>query len=137
MGCLGDAGQGSGSVVVTGAANGFAPTGPLRCALFTADGLGISLRFTRPAHILLADACLATAPGGINAVLATAVATHGDVWPISSVQSLRLVHRPKAHAVLGGADVVGCRERRASIRHRAKRGRPLWATAGEGLPGER
>lgn len=42
------------------------------------------------ARIPLADAYLATTPGGINAVLATAVATHADVSLISSVQSLRL-----------------------------------------------
>jgi hypothetical protein len=33
---------------VTGAANGFAPTGPLRTALCTAVGLDIGLRFTAP-----------------------------------------------------------------------------------------
>ncbi|MFE0877193.1 AbrB family transcriptional regulator [Streptomyces smyrnaeus] len=42
-------------------------------------------------HIPLADAYLATTPGGINAVLATAVATHANVPLISGVQSLRLV----------------------------------------------
>ncbi|MGW2229453.1 AbrB family transcriptional regulator [Streptomyces formicae] len=111
------------ALAVTGTANGFAPTGPLRTALFTVVGLDIGLRFTRPAvmrmrrllplalactlavsaacaalawllaetaHIPLADAYLATTPGGINAVLATAVATHADVSLISSVQSLRL-----------------------------------------------
>ncbi|RCG29565.1 AbrB family transcriptional regulator [Sphaerisporangium album] len=41
-------------------------------------------------RIPFADAYLATTPGGINAVLATAVATHADVSLISSVQSLRL-----------------------------------------------
>jgi uncharacterized membrane protein AbrB (regulator of aidB expression) len=41
-------------------------------------------------HIPLMDAYLATTPGGINAVLATAVATHADLPLISSVQSLRL-----------------------------------------------
>ncbi|WP_405151168.1 AbrB family transcriptional regulator [Sphaerisporangium sp. NBC_01403] len=41
-------------------------------------------------HIPLADAYLATTPGGINAVLATAVATHADVSLISGVQSFRL-----------------------------------------------
>ncbi|MEV8474420.1 AbrB family transcriptional regulator [Streptomyces sp. NPDC051173] len=107
----------------TGLATGFAPTGLLRTALFTAVGLDIGLRFTRPAvvrvrhllpitlactlavsaacaalawllsvtaHIPLADAYLATTPGGINAVLATAVSTHANVPLISSVQSLRL-----------------------------------------------
>lgn len=111
------------ALTVTGTATGFAPTGPLRTALFTVVGLDIGLRFTRPAvqqmrrllplalaltlavstacaalawllatttHIPLADAYLATTPGGINAVLATAVATHADVSLISSVQSLRL-----------------------------------------------
>ncbi|MGH4028750.1 AbrB family transcriptional regulator [Actinomycetota bacterium Odt1-20B] len=111
------------ALTATGAASGFAPDGPLRAALFTAVGLDIGLRFTRPAvtrarrllplalaltlavsaacaglawllataaHIPLSDAYLATTPGGINAVLATAVATHGDVSLISSVQSLRL-----------------------------------------------
>lgn len=38
----------------------------------------------------LMDAYLATTPGGINAVLATAVATHADLPLVSSVQSLRL-----------------------------------------------
>lgn len=42
------------------------------------------------AHIPFSDAYLATTPGGINAVLATAVATHADVSLISSIQSLRL-----------------------------------------------
>ncbi|MFL6056954.1 MAG: AbrB family transcriptional regulator [Actinoallomurus sp.] len=37
-----------------------------------------------------ADAYLATTPGGINAVLATSVASNADVGLISSVQSLRL-----------------------------------------------
>jgi uncharacterized protein len=41
-------------------------------------------------HIPLPDAYLATTPGGINAVLATAVAFHADIPLISSVQSLRL-----------------------------------------------
>ncbi len=41
-------------------------------------------------HIPLSDAYLATTPGGINAVLVTAVATHADVPLISTVQSLRL-----------------------------------------------
>ncbi|MFF4528600.1 AbrB family transcriptional regulator [Streptomyces sp. NPDC001407] len=111
------------AVTSTGTATGFAPAGLLRTALFTAIGLDIGLRFTRPAvarvrhllpitlactltvsaacaalawllsataHIPLADAYLATTPGGINAVLATAVATHANVPLISSVQSLRL-----------------------------------------------
>ncbi|MGV9848340.1 AbrB family transcriptional regulator [Streptomyces sp. NPDC003442] len=37
------------------------------------------------------DAYLATTPGGINAVLATAVSTHADVALVSTVQSLRLL----------------------------------------------
>ncbi|MQS17396.1 AbrB family transcriptional regulator [Streptomyces kaniharaensis] len=111
------------AVTMSGTATGFAPTGPLRTALFTVVGLDIGLRFTRPAvlrmrrllplalaltlgvstacaalawllaattRIPLSDAYLATTPGGINAVLATAVATHADVPLISSVQSLRL-----------------------------------------------
>ncbi|MEV7965663.1 AbrB family transcriptional regulator [Sphaerisporangium sp. NPDC088356] len=41
-------------------------------------------------RIPLADAYLATTPGGINAVLSTAVATHADISLISSVQSVRL-----------------------------------------------
>ncbi|WP_132125666.1 AbrB family transcriptional regulator [Actinocrispum wychmicini] len=40
--------------------------------------------------ISLSDALLATTPGGINAVLATAAATGSDVGLISAVQSLRL-----------------------------------------------
>ncbi|MET8160640.1 AbrB family transcriptional regulator [Sphaerisporangium sp. NPDC005289] len=42
------------------------------------------------AHIPFTDAYLATTPGGVNAVLTTAAATHADVSLISSVQSLRL-----------------------------------------------
>ncbi|MEV5753912.1 AbrB family transcriptional regulator [Actinoallomurus sp. NPDC052308] len=42
------------------------------------------------AHIPLLDAYLATTPGGINAVLATAATSHADISLISSVQSLRL-----------------------------------------------
>lgn len=41
-------------------------------------------------RIPLTDTYLATTPGGINAVLATAVATHANVPLISGVQSLRL-----------------------------------------------
>ncbi|WP_329246318.1 AbrB family transcriptional regulator [Actinoallomurus sp. NBC_01490] len=41
-------------------------------------------------HIPLTDAYLATTPGGINAVIATAAASHADVPLISSVQSIRL-----------------------------------------------
>jgi membrane AbrB-like protein len=45
---------------------------------------------SRLVHIPLPDAYLATTPGGINAVLATATASHADISLISSVQSLRL-----------------------------------------------
>ncbi|WP_051766148.1 AbrB family transcriptional regulator [Streptomyces sp. NRRL F-5135] len=37
------------------------------------------------------DAYLATTPGGINAVLATAVSGHADVAVVSTVRSLRLL----------------------------------------------
>ncbi|TMU99926.1 AbrB family transcriptional regulator [Streptomyces sp. DASNCL29] len=39
----------------------------------------------------IVDAYLATTPGGINAVLATAVSSHADVALVSTVQSLRLL----------------------------------------------
>jgi membrane AbrB-like protein len=42
------------------------------------------------AHLSFSDAYLATSPGGINAILATAEVTHANVALISSVQSLRL-----------------------------------------------
>jgi membrane AbrB-like protein len=45
---------------------------------------------SRLVNIPLSDAYLATTPGGINAVLATAAASHADISLISSVQSLRL-----------------------------------------------
>lgn len=45
---------------------------------------------SRLVHIPLLDAYLATTPGGINAVLATAATSHADISLISSVQSLRL-----------------------------------------------
>lgn len=51
---------------------------------------GLAWALSRLAHIPLADAYLATTPGGINAVVATAVAAHADIPLISSVQSLRL-----------------------------------------------
>jgi hypothetical protein len=51
---------------------------------------GLSWWLASAMHIPLMDAYLATTPGGINAVLATAVATHADLPLISSVQSLRL-----------------------------------------------
>jgi membrane AbrB-like protein len=41
-------------------------------------------------HIPLVDAYLATTPGGINAVLATAIAANANLPLVSSVQSLRL-----------------------------------------------
>jgi membrane AbrB-like protein len=41
-------------------------------------------------HVPFMDAYLATTPGGINAVLATAVTTDANVGLVSSVQSLRL-----------------------------------------------
>ncbi|MDN5919715.1 MAG: AbrB family transcriptional regulator [Pseudonocardia sp.] len=41
-------------------------------------------------HVPFLDAYLATTPGGINAVLATAASTHSDVALDSTVQSLRL-----------------------------------------------
>jgi membrane AbrB-like protein len=109
--------------IFTGAANGFAPAGPLQNLAFTCVGLEIGLRFSREslqharrhiarliagtltvivvcfllawplatfAHLPFSDAYLATSPGGINAILATSVATHANVALISSVQSLRL-----------------------------------------------
>ncbi|GAQ51039.1 putative ammonia monooxygenase [Streptomyces acidiscabies] len=111
------------ALTVSGTATGFTPSGLLRAALFTAVGLDIGLRFTRPAVVRMrrllplaltltlticavcaalawliavttrippTDAYLATTPGGINAVLATAVATRANVPLISGVQSLRL-----------------------------------------------
>ncbi|GAA4619665.1 AbrB family transcriptional regulator [Actinoallomurus vinaceus] len=44
----------------------------------------------RLTNLSYADAYLATTPGGINAVLATSVATNADVGLVSSVQSVRL-----------------------------------------------
>ncbi|AZS75703.1 hypothetical protein DDE74_36715 [Streptomyces lydicus] len=62
-----------------------------------AHTLAVSTAFATPvwliadlAHIPLTDAYLATAPGDINAVLATGVSTHADVSLTSSAQSLRL-----------------------------------------------
>ncbi|MCW2898640.1 MAG: rane protein AbrB duplication [Streptosporangiaceae bacterium] len=51
---------------------------------------GLSWSLASAMRIPLMDAYLATTPGGINAVLATAVATHADLPLVSSVQSLRL-----------------------------------------------
>jgi membrane AbrB-like protein len=51
---------------------------------------GLAWWLARATGIPVVDAYLATTPGGINAVLATAVATHADVPLVSSVQSLRL-----------------------------------------------
>jgi membrane AbrB-like protein len=47
--------------------------------------------FAATIHLPLIDAYLATTPGGINAVLATAAATHAAVALVSTVQSLRLL----------------------------------------------
>lgn len=110
-------------VILTGAAKGFTPSGPLQNLAFTCVGLEIGLRFTRESlrharrhlarliaatltitlacallawplaaltHLPFTDAYMATTPGGINAILATAVATHANVALISSMQSLRL-----------------------------------------------
>lgn len=107
----------------THAATGFAPTGPLRDAVFVVVGLEVGLRFTRPAlrnagrmlpglaagSLLVCGACaglawllawltgtsflqayLATTPGGINAVLATAASAQVNVAVVSTVQALRL-----------------------------------------------
>ncbi|WP_405685693.1 AbrB family transcriptional regulator [Streptomyces sp. NBC_00057] len=109
--------------VVTGAAHGFQPVGPLQDAVFVVIGLEVGSRFTRPTlrhvgrmlpYVLAAtftvclmcaalagalaaavgisfnDAYLATTPGGINAVLATAASLHSNVALISTSQSLRL-----------------------------------------------
>jgi hypothetical protein len=51
---------------------------------------GLSWWLASAMRIPLMDAYLATTPGGINAVLATAVATHANLPLVSSVQSLRL-----------------------------------------------
>jgi membrane AbrB-like protein len=55
----------------------------LACALLAWPLAGLT-------HLSLTDAYLATAPGGINAVLPAAVAAHSNVALISTVQSLRL-----------------------------------------------
>lgn len=51
---------------------------------------GVAALLAVSLHIPVSDAYLATTPGGINAVLATAAATHADLPLVSSVQSLRL-----------------------------------------------
>ncbi|MBL1112832.1 AbrB family transcriptional regulator [Streptomyces sp. 110] len=52
---------------------------------------GLAWVFARVTGTPIMDAYLATTPGGINAVLATAVSTHADVALVSTVQSLRLL----------------------------------------------
>ncbi|MGV9638062.1 AbrB family transcriptional regulator [Nocardia rhamnosiphila] len=51
---------------------------------------GLSWAVAATTGITFVEAYLATTPGGINAVLATAVSSHSDVPLISTVQSLRL-----------------------------------------------
>ncbi|MGI5228059.1 AbrB family transcriptional regulator [Actinoallomurus sp. CA-142502] len=66
---------------------------PLALACTVAVSIGCAAAawvLSRLAHIPLLDAYLATTPGGINAVLATAATSHADISLISSVQSLRL-----------------------------------------------
>ncbi|MEU1804719.1 AbrB family transcriptional regulator [Streptomyces sp. NPDC019937] len=52
---------------------------------------GLAWIFAGLTRTPFADAYLATTPGGINAVLATAVSSHADVALVSTVQSLRLL----------------------------------------------
>ncbi|MFE9884549.1 AbrB family transcriptional regulator [Streptomyces scopuliridis] len=52
---------------------------------------GMAWIFAKATGTPLMDAYLATTPGGINAVLAAAVSSHGDVALVSTVQSLRLL----------------------------------------------
>jgi membrane AbrB-like protein len=52
---------------------------------------GLAWVFAAATGTGLVDAYLATTPGGINAVLATAVSSHADIALISTVQSLRLM----------------------------------------------
>ncbi|MFF3056001.1 AbrB family transcriptional regulator [Streptomyces sp. NPDC057909] len=52
---------------------------------------GLAWLFSRTTGTPFTDAYLATTPGGINAVLATAVSSHADVAVVSTVQSLRLL----------------------------------------------
>ncbi len=52
---------------------------------------GLAWIFAKATGTPVVDAYLATTPGGINAVLATAVSGHADVALVSTVQSLRLL----------------------------------------------
>ncbi|MFF7652619.1 AbrB family transcriptional regulator [Streptomyces sp. NPDC007983] len=52
---------------------------------------GLAWVFAELTRTPFTDAYLATTPGGINAVLATAVSSHADVALVSTVQSLRLL----------------------------------------------
>ncbi|AEM85794.1 AbrB family transcriptional regulator [Streptomyces violaceusniger] len=52
---------------------------------------GLAWVFAGVTSIPFTDAYLATTPGGINAVLATAVSSHANVALVSTVQSLRLL----------------------------------------------
>ncbi|MFF1420814.1 AbrB family transcriptional regulator [Streptomyces sp. NPDC058280] len=52
---------------------------------------GLAWIFAKATGMPVIDAYLATTPGGINAVLATAVSSHADVALVSTVQSLRLL----------------------------------------------
>ncbi|MFE2442963.1 AbrB family transcriptional regulator [Streptomyces sp. NPDC021218] len=52
---------------------------------------GLAWVFARVTSTPFTDAYLATTPGGINAVLATAVSSHANVALVSTVQSLRLL----------------------------------------------
>ncbi|MEO3860536.1 AbrB family transcriptional regulator [Acrocarpospora sp. B8E8] len=63
----------------------------LACTLAISAGCGaLAWLLSVLTHIPFGDTFLATTPGGINAVLATASATHANLPLISSVQSLRL-----------------------------------------------
>ncbi|RJQ76044.1 AbrB family transcriptional regulator [Pseudonocardiaceae bacterium YIM PH 21723] len=57
------------------------------CVLCALMALGV----TQLADVTFMDAYLATTPGGINAVLATAASTGGDVPVVTAVQALRLL----------------------------------------------
>ncbi|MFI1621252.1 AbrB family transcriptional regulator [Streptomyces lydicus] len=52
---------------------------------------GLAWLFAKLTGTPVVDSYLATTPGGINAVLATAVSSHADVALVSTVQSLRLL----------------------------------------------
>ncbi|CAM5457983.1 hypothetical protein SANTM175S_05985 [Streptomyces antimycoticus] len=52
---------------------------------------GLGWIFAGATNTPFTDAYLATTPGGINAVLATAVSSHANVALVSTVQSLRLL----------------------------------------------